>query len=182
LNITNPGVYQFSTTSSDGSRMVLDNVVVVNNDGIHKAHEVQGDEQTLTAGPKRVTVTYFDFTGPDTLVVKYKGPDTGDEWKEIPDEVLKSGELPVTKSMLVTAYPNPSGHNDVNLVVQSLDNTPLYINLLDNLGRTVYATQINASDFWQGIKFTPPDLSNGIYLITIRQNQSTGQCKLAIRQ
>jgi predicted esterase len=182
LTITNPGNYQFSTTSSDGSRIVLDNVMVVNNDGVHESNEVMGEEQALTAGPKRITVTFFDFTGVDTLVVRYKGPDTGGEWTPIPDAVLRSGEMPTTKSMLVTAYPNPTSHNDINLVVQSLDNVPLYINMIDDLGRLVYEKEINADELWQGIKITPPEnLVSGLYLITIRQNKSSGQCKVVVR-
>jgi hypothetical protein len=185
LNITNPGVYQFSTTSSDGSRIVIDDAVVLDNDGLHERDEVRevvGEGYTLIAGAKRITVTYFDFVGLDTLAVRYKGPDTGDEWKEIPDEVLKSGVPPITKSMLVTVYPNPSGHNDLSLVLQSLENSPLYINLIDNLGRTVFETQINPDAFWQGIKITPPaDLSTGLYLVNVRQNGSSGQCRVAIR-
>jgi predicted esterase len=186
LTITNPGTYQFSTTSSDGSRIMLDSVVVLDNDGIHErdeVHEVVGENQMLTAGPKRIKVTYFDFIGFDTLVVRYKGPDTGDAWMTIPDEVLKSGVLPTTKSMGVTVYPNPSGHNDLNLVFQLLDNSPLYISLIDNLGRTVFEEQINPDKFWQGIKITPPeDLFNGLYLLTVRQNGSAGQCRVAIRE
>jgi predicted esterase len=185
LNITNPGTYQFSTISSDGSRIMLDDVMVLNNDGVHERDEVReviGDNQTLTAGPKRITVTYFEFIGFDTLVVRYKGPDTGDIWMEIPDEVLKSGIPPATKSLLVTVYPNPSGHNDLNLVFQSLENSPLYITLVDNLGRSVFEQQVNPDQFWQGVKITPPEsLFSGLYVLTVRQNASTGKCRIAIR-
>jgi hypothetical protein len=182
ITIFKPGAYQFNTTSNDGSRLMLDNVVAVNNDGLHKSREVISETQMLEAGPKRITVTFFDFTGADTLVVQYKGPDTNDEWLTIPDEVLKSGEMPPSKSMLVTAYPNPVSHGDINLVVRYLDNSPLQIRMNDNLGRLVYEKQINADDLWQGIKITPPEnLITGMYFITITQNKSRGQCKVVLR-
>src|SRR5690606_15441231 len=45
---------------------------------------------TLTQGRHKIKVTYFDATEGETLVVSYRGPDTGGNTVPIPSDVLCS--------------------------------------------------------------------------------------------
>lgn len=56
------GTYRFSTTSDDGSRIYVDNTLVVNHWSDHGATTLTGDIQ-LTAGTHRVRVEYYEAGG-----------------------------------------------------------------------------------------------------------------------
>jgi predicted esterase len=94
LYITTAGTYNFRTTSDDGSQLFLDNVMVVNNDGLHGNVTVTSSNLTLAAGPVPILARYFENTGGQTLTVQYRGPDTGNNWVNIPASALKSGSAP----------------------------------------------------------------------------------------
>ncbi|HEY9490316.1 MAG TPA: fibronectin type III domain-containing protein [Chryseosolibacter sp.] len=93
LNIETEGTYYFDVTSSDGSRLILDGNVIVNNDGLHGTRTVASEAVFLTAGPHAIEVQYFDDTGGHTLTVRYRGPGVGDgtNFIVIPDAALRSG-------------------------------------------------------------------------------------------
>ena len=56
--IDKPGAYTFELTSDDGSRLYVDDEVVIDNDGLHPAETVTG-EVTLPAGVHKLRVSYF---------------------------------------------------------------------------------------------------------------------------
>jgi hypothetical protein len=56
--IDNPGLYGFSLTSDDGSRLYIDDREIIDNDGIHPPEERTGSV-VLTAGIHRIRVSYF---------------------------------------------------------------------------------------------------------------------------
>ena len=76
LRIDREGDYTFHLTSDDGSRLTLDDKVVVRNDGIHPAGESSGAVR-LAAGMHRFVVDYFDGGGQTELGVEYEGPGLG---------------------------------------------------------------------------------------------------------
>jgi outer membrane protein OmpA-like peptidoglycan-associated protein len=65
LNVVPGGEYRFRVTSDDGSRLFVDDHLVVDNDGLHPVRPVEGRIQ-LQAGPHAVRVQYFQ--GPRTGV------------------------------------------------------------------------------------------------------------------
>lgn len=67
------GKYTFFTNSDDGSRLYIDDQLVVNNDGLHGMVEKNGSIN-LSAGPHSIIVTYFDNGGGDGLIVSWAGP------------------------------------------------------------------------------------------------------------
>jgi alpha-L-fucosidase len=71
IRVPESGVYFFYTSSDDGSRLWIDDLQVVNNDGLHGMQEKQGDIP-LEKGYHRITVGYFERTGSDNLVVMVK--------------------------------------------------------------------------------------------------------------
>src|SRR5690606_30203534 len=93
LSIATEGTYYFNLTSSDGSRLLIDGNVIIDNDGIHGTKTAESSAVHLTAGPHRIEVQYFDDVGGHTLNVRYKGPGIGDglSFVAIPDAAFRSG-------------------------------------------------------------------------------------------
>jgi alpha-L-fucosidase len=85
IKIPDTGVYTFYTNSDDGSRLYIDNKLVVDNDLTHGMVEKQG-LIALSAGYHKIRVAYFEKDGGDDLVVSYKGP--GIEKSIIPAALL----------------------------------------------------------------------------------------------
>jgi hypothetical protein len=56
--IQEPGYYDFSLLSDDGSKLYIDGKTIINNDGVHRAIEVTGGVK-LKAGMHRIRVSYF---------------------------------------------------------------------------------------------------------------------------
>jgi hypothetical protein len=72
--IEKPGRYDFSLLSDDGSRLYIDERLVIDNGGIHPPQKKDG-HVTLAGGVHRIRVTYFQ--GPRdwlALVLRVKGP------------------------------------------------------------------------------------------------------------
>ena len=77
--IEKPGLYHFELTSDDGSRLYIDDELVVNNDGIHP-EETRTGELTLAGGIHRIQVSYFQGPRDEVaLVLRVAGP--GEEWR-----------------------------------------------------------------------------------------------------
>lgn len=73
IQIDTQGSYTFYTNSDDGSKLFIDGVEVVNNDGGHGTQERSGSI-TLTTGLHDISVLYFEITGGQSLTVQYEGP------------------------------------------------------------------------------------------------------------
>lgn len=93
IDIPETGQYLFRLASGDGSRMLVDDVVVIDNDGIHGNKTMFSDTLTLTKGPHPIEVQYFDYAGAHTLTVNYKGPILTNAYRAIPDSLLRSGKF-----------------------------------------------------------------------------------------
>ncbi|WP_425291094.1 PA14 domain-containing protein [Spirosoma linguale] len=76
INVPADGVYTFYTSSDDGSKLLIGNTEVVNNDGVHAAIEKAGTIG-LKAGKHALTVLYFQGGGGQALSVSYEGPGIG---------------------------------------------------------------------------------------------------------
>ena len=58
IKIDKAGLYNFSTLSDDGSKLFIDDIEIVNNDGEHAAVEVAG-KAALKKGYHTIKVIYF---------------------------------------------------------------------------------------------------------------------------
>ena len=67
------GVYRFVVRSDDGSRLWIGERLIVDNDGLHSAHEESG-VVALAAGLHPITVAMFEQTGGFELEVSWSGP------------------------------------------------------------------------------------------------------------
>jgi len=85
INIITAGDYTFFTSSQDGSRLYIDDQVVVDNDNVHEVIDQSGTIN-LVEGAHPIRVTYFKSTEPGSLIVGYEGPD-------LPKQVIPSSVL-----------------------------------------------------------------------------------------
>ncbi|MBU62379.1 MAG: hypothetical protein CMI26_07740 [Opitutae bacterium] len=67
------GKYSFTISSDDGSLLLIDNKIVVNNDGIH-ANSAKSGSITLKKGQHDIEVRYFEASGQEGLSVAWSGP------------------------------------------------------------------------------------------------------------
>jgi hypothetical protein len=200
LNIKISGAYKFRTTSSDGSRLQIGEVVVVNNDGIHDNRTITSSTQTLNSGAHEINLKYFEYDGTQTLIVQYYGPDTGNKWVNISDAALTSGSSSISSARIasisgeeivadsmsivlgVSIYPNPTDAENINLLFDSdkID-LPIQVRLLDFTGREMY-NQILEPEVWQqGFQIIPrQQLNKGVYLIRVNQGNKTKTERLLI--
>jgi PKD repeat protein len=89
-NLTVPaaGVYTFRLTSDDGSELLIDDALVVDNDGLHGAEDEDGTAE-LTAGMHALRINYFEAGGDQVLRLSWKRPgDSG--FSVVPNSVLST--------------------------------------------------------------------------------------------
>ncbi len=92
INLPYTGEYKFFTNSDDGSKLYIDDILVVSNDGTHAPVERNGSIW-LWRGKHKIRVEYFEKTSSgETLTVSYSGP--GVYKQVIPTTVLS--RMPVT--------------------------------------------------------------------------------------
>jgi hypothetical protein len=85
------GYYNFHTSSDDGSKLYIDGIQVVDNDGFHGMQWRSGTKY-LTAGLHDIMVTMFEWGGGEGLQVEVDGP--GIPRMPIPDSVLFLPDAP----------------------------------------------------------------------------------------
>ena len=88
IEITTPGSYQFRVRSDDGSKLFIDNKLVVNNDGQHSTQDKSGSI-TLEKGVFDLKLPYFQGPAYEiSLQLFYKGPGVT-SWTLVPQSMLK---------------------------------------------------------------------------------------------
>ena len=82
INIKKNGVYQFQTTSDDGSRLLINHKILVDNDGLH-SRKTFSKSIELKKGRHPFEVQFFERGGQEYLHVQWSGP--GFELMPIPE-------------------------------------------------------------------------------------------------
>lgn len=193
LLIEGGGNYEFRVTSSDGSRLYIDNALVVNNDGLHDVRTAAGGPVSLAAGPHRIYLQYFEHTGKDSLSVEYKGADTGNSWTLVTRDVLKSDPNVVTAigdpdngpedSFIVSVFPNPATQNNIRVMVETVIPAAIRVQLLDLTGSNLFESTFLPEEIVQGVSVTPAGVMNtGLYLIVVEQGGIVVRKKVLIRR
>lgn len=85
INVPADGIYTFYLSSDDGSKLFIDDKLLVDNDGLHGLGE-KNKEVPLTKGFHPIKVLFFQRTGGDDLLVQWKGP--GIEKRSVPASVF----------------------------------------------------------------------------------------------
>jgi parallel beta-helix repeat protein len=191
INVPLDGQYTFYTTSDDGSNLYIDNVLVVNNDGLHAALEQSGTIG-LKAGKHYISVGYFQQGGGSILNVGYQGP--GISKQVIPASALyrislnnnlrrgyvgaatvqRASDSTTANQLIRTgikAYPNPFT-NSVTISISGGATGTYKLLLIDAAGRTLFTK----SGIKTGVVFeqsiNTSSLQKGIYFLKIVQNEN----------
>ena len=85
LKIDKSGIYTFHLTSNDGSKLYIDNKLVVDTDGLHSFSGKSGTIN-LSAGQYEIRLPYFQAGGGKGLQFEYEGP--GIEKQRLPADAL----------------------------------------------------------------------------------------------
>ncbi len=103
IDLTEDGPYRFWSASDDGSRVWIDDTLVVDNDGPHALRLAYGSIG-LKAGLHRIRVAFFESTGDEVLQVGYRTP--GGNQSELAPAILShtADQLPA----LTAAQPLPA--------------------------------------------------------------------------
>ncbi|MFN6161697.1 MAG: PVC-type heme-binding CxxCH protein [Planctomycetota bacterium] len=107
LTVPKSGKYTFFIASDDGSRIYLDDRLLIDNDGLHGMAEKQTNVD-LSAGVHRIIVTYFDNGGGDGLKVAWSGPDLSKQ--EIAPELLSVGGSETLHDLAIRAVASVPGY------------------------------------------------------------------------
>ena len=70
------GVWTLFTESDDGSRLLVDGVEIVNNDGLHGMQERSGTIEIDQPGFRDIRVEFFERGGGAGVIVRWEGPGT----------------------------------------------------------------------------------------------------------
>ena len=73
IKIPSDGIYSFYISSDDGSKLFIDDKILVDNDGLHGIVE-KNNEIPLAKGYHAIKVLFFERSGGDALQVQWKGP------------------------------------------------------------------------------------------------------------
>ncbi len=117
IEVPKTGEHQFFLTSDDGSKLLIDGQVIIDNDGIHNA-STKGHSMHLTKGLHRIEVQFFQDTGGQRLKVEWRGP-------EIVRQIIPS-------SALRLAEPTNSFPVAANDTATTAQNTKVVIDVLKN--------------------------------------------------
>jgi hexosaminidase len=71
--IDKPGDYIFYLSSDDGSKLLIDKSMLIDNDGLHSTKEKRG-KISLTAGRHSIQIQFLQGSGGKDLKVEYEGP------------------------------------------------------------------------------------------------------------
>ena len=101
FKVQQEGQYKFRLVSDDGSKLWIDNKLVVNNDGVH-AHNSKSGAIVLTSGQHRIQVDYFQ--GPRTMLgLQLYVTEPGGSEKIFSPEFLSNQTTGVTVNPLITS-------------------------------------------------------------------------------
>ena len=73
INISEKGTYDFSLGSDDGSRLYINDKLVVDNDGVHSMTTKKGKIK-LDSGKAKLKLEYFEKGGQEELALEMSGP------------------------------------------------------------------------------------------------------------
>lgn len=173
LYIVTSGTYQFRTTSDDGSRLTLNDSVIVDNDGLHGNVTVTSVNLNLSAGPQLFNVKYFEATGGQTLTVQYKGPDSNNNWITIPASAYKSGIPPAIPPTATITSPvnNASFIAGSSLTISATaSDTDGSISKVEFFQGTTKLGEDTSSPY----TFTWSNVPAGSYSLTVKATDNTG--------
>ncbi len=180
IQIDEVGAHSFFTNSDDGSRLYINNILVVENDGLHGPRERSGVYTFASTGRFPITVTFFESAGGETLLVSYDPPSI--VAKQLipssklflvgnpvaPSSARTAQDVPIAKTeeevkeLSATAYPNPFT-SEITVFKGSVEARE--VNVYDHTGRHIRTIQFEVGLSETNIEMK--DLPKGIYFLSI---------------
>jgi hypothetical protein len=74
INVPYEGLYKFFIKSDDGSKLYIDDKLVVSNNGLHDMTVEKTGNIWLSFGYHKIRVEYFEKTGVEDILISYSGP------------------------------------------------------------------------------------------------------------
>ncbi len=99
IAIETPGTYTFALNSDDGSKLYINQNLVVDNDGVHLPRYVQGNIE-LTAGMHHIEIHYFQGQPYQIALQWFYQPPNGEE-QIVPPDMIYLPEPPRAPSALI---------------------------------------------------------------------------------
>ena len=176
LDIDSAGNYQFSLKSDDGSRLIIDDSMVIDNDGLHGTRTVVSDTVFLAKGPHPIEVQYFEYSGGNNITLTFKGPgDFSGPFLNIPDSLFRSAKY-------VAGSPPPlpgglqaqaAGMERINLSWQSEAEVEVYRSNVSN-GTYSIIGKSNSGAFADTVNLSP----STTYFYKVRSVNDSGASNL----
>ncbi|MER6678245.1 ricin-type beta-trefoil lectin domain protein [Streptomyces sp. NPDC000983] len=142
LDVPTAGAYAFRLTSDDGSRLWIDDQLVVDHDGLHGAEPKDGTVQ-LAAGYRSLRIEHFERDGGQQLTLAWKPPGAAD-FSVVPNSVL-STDADVVR---VTSPGRKECEGGADLPGDGLPLTGVHPNYtLTNLRPSGFEPQVSAMDW-----------------------------------
>ncbi len=132
LTVPSDGVYTFTTTSDDGTKLYIDEQLVVNNDGLHGARTI-ANTIPLTAGTHSLRVEFFERFGGQVLSVSY-APDGGTPGPIPTNGVLAAANTPPPPPPTGDTFAYQVYEGDWNLLPNFATLTPVASGNADAIG------------------------------------------------
>jgi hypothetical protein len=112
LDIPFDGKYVFYLKSSDGSALLLNDSVIISNDGVHATSKEDSTTVNLLSGTYLIGVLYFNSNSSPVLSVSYSCPEIGIEKATIPNGALSRPFTGPVPKIIVT---KPAGGETYHL-------------------------------------------------------------------
>lgn len=197
IDVPADGEYTLYTSSDDGSRLYIGDVLVVNNDGLHSMREASG-KIGLQKGKHPLRVDYFENGGSNYLQVRYEG--VGMTKRLVPASALYRDNATTTASAttqtqarvaseqqltydsdLMTFYPNPA-HHEINLHVMASSADIILVVIRNELGEIVMDESFYSSGPGKTtLKLTTSGLAKGLYYLECFNGMTTDIERLMIK-
>lgn len=125
VDVPESETYQFYLSSDDGSRLYIDDVQIIDNDGQHAAVEVQSSI-SLSAGLHKIRVDFFQWEGVASLSLSWSRPG-------VSKQIISAGYFrQSTQSGLSAARDWPNGA--ISAEIALVENTAYYMEIIHKEG------------------------------------------------
>jgi len=171
IDVRLPGKYTFFLKSDDGSRLYLNNALLINNDGLHGAIE-QSAQVDLTTGFHPITVNYFNGTGDYTFEVAWQGPSLARQ--VIPAESFSISNLPSLSNVAIQTLKYLPGHDQ-----RKFEDLVAVIKGGRNQTAAIAALHHVPAEHWQAGQLVPLADNLVAYLTEIPVSERTGKQAMA---
>lgn len=180
LQIDQTGTYTFFTSSDDGSRLYINDVMVVDNDGLHGTQERSGTYTFSSTGRYPIKVTFFENGGGEVLQVSYQlapsiakqlipsnklfliGNTSESSARVTQDVAAVAGDVAKEEASGVSVYPNPFT-DKISVSKGALQGEEIRIyNHTGLLIKKIESSNLNADE-----SIELEDLPKGIYYLSI---------------